>query len=129
MATATAVIVGVESRNTLARLDAELLRLDLTVEAVMLNEFGEGLDLVGAATEASTEVVTPGRILVIADANRSVVRAWGDVDRPVYGRSALKPLQALPLIETGAADGYGLGAAEIALACASTAASHDTSTS
>lgn len=77
LATATAVIAGVESRNTLARLDAELLRLDLTVEAVMLNEFGEGLDLVGAAKEASTEVVTPGRILVIADADRSIVRAWG----------------------------------------------------
>jgi signal transduction histidine kinase len=85
LATATAVIVGVESRNTLARLDAELLRLDLTVEAVMLNEFGEGLDLVGAATEASTEVVTPGRILVIADANRSVVRAWGG-DVPAWWR-------------------------------------------
>jgi len=77
LATATAVIAGVESRGNLARLDAELQRLNLTVGAVMLNEFGEGLDLSGAALEASTEVVTPGRILLIADQDRSIVRAWG----------------------------------------------------
>jgi len=57
--------------------------------------------------------------VAVVDADGTVVRAWGDVDRPVYGRSALKPLQALPLIETGAADRYALGPAEIALACAS----------
>jgi two-component system, OmpR family, sensor kinase len=77
LATATAVIAGVESRGSLARLDAELQRLNLTIGAVMLNEFGEGLDLSGAALEASTEVVTPGRILLIADQDRSIVRAWG----------------------------------------------------
>ena len=60
LATATVVIAGVESRSSLARLDAELQRLNLTLGAVMLNEFGEGLDLSGAAQEASSEVVTPG---------------------------------------------------------------------
>ena len=77
LATATAVIAGVESRNSLARLDAELQRLNLTLSAVMLNEFGEGLDLTGAAHEASSEVVTPGRILAIARDDGSIVRAWG----------------------------------------------------
>jgi L-asparaginase II len=43
----------------------------------------------------------------------------GDIDRPVYPRSAVKALQALPLIESGAADRFGFGAAEIALACGS----------
>ena len=43
----------------------------------------------------------------------------GDIDRPVYPRSAVKALQALPLIESGAADHFGFGAAEIALACGS----------
>jgi L-asparaginase II len=57
--------------------------------------------------------------VAVVDADGAMVGAWGDVERPVYGRSALKPVQALPLIETGAADRYGLGAAEIALACAS----------
>ena len=37
----------------------------------------------------------------------------------IYPRSAAKPLQALPLIETGAADRFGLTAKELALACAS----------
>ena len=55
----------------------------------------------------------------VVDARGKVVLRLGDIDRPVYARSAIKPLQALPLIETGAADAFGLGAREIALACAS----------
>jgi len=55
----------------------------------------------------------------VVDAAGRVVRSWGDIDRPVFARSAIKPLQALPLVETGAADQFGLGDAEIALACAS----------
>jgi len=47
------------------------------------------------------------------------VLAVGDVGRPVFPRSAVKPLQALPLIESGAADRYGLSDEELALACAS----------
>jgi L-asparaginase II len=57
--------------------------------------------------------------VAVVDAEGKVVRAWGDIERPVYGRSAIKPLQALPLIETGAADRYSVSVAEIALACAS----------
>ncbi len=53
------------------------------------------------------------------DADGCVVAAWGDIDRTVYARSAIKPLQALPLIESGAAERFGLGDEEIALACAS----------
>ena len=37
----------------------------------------------------------------------------------MFPRSAIKALQALPLVETGAADRYGFGAEELALACAS----------
>lgn len=55
----------------------------------------------------------------VVDAAGRVVRSAGPVDRPVYPRSAIKPVQALPLVETGAADKYGLGDAELALACAS----------
>jgi L-asparaginase II len=56
---------------------------------------------------------------VVVDAKGKIVRQWGDPDLPVYPRSAVKPLQALPLIETGAADRFGLTAKELALACAS----------
>ncbi len=55
----------------------------------------------------------------VADAGGRVVEAHGNVDVAVFARSALKPLQALPLIETGAADRFELTDKEIALACAS----------
>lgn len=77
LATAAAVIASMESRSNLAGLDAELKRLEMTIEAVVLNEFGEGLDLPGAAKEASAQVVMPGRIFVVARDDRSIVRVWG----------------------------------------------------
>jgi L-asparaginase II len=59
-----------------------------------------------------------GSIAVI-DADGRAVLAIGDIDRPVFPRSAVKVLQALPLVESGAADRLGLTDDELALACAS----------
>ncbi len=47
------------------------------------------------------------------------VAAWGDVASPIFPRSAVKPLQALPLVASGAADQFRLSPAEIAIACGS----------
>jgi L-asparaginase II len=55
----------------------------------------------------------------VVDAGGALVFSFGDVERPVYPRSAVKAFQALPLVESGAADRLGLSEAEIALACAS----------
>lgn len=55
----------------------------------------------------------------VVRANGEIVHAWGDVDSLVYPRSSLKPIQALPLIDTGAADYFAVTPQEIALACAS----------
>lgn len=55
----------------------------------------------------------------VVDAAGKIVRAAGDPQMAIYSRSAAKPLQALPLIETGAADRFGLTDRELALACAS----------
>ncbi len=55
----------------------------------------------------------------VVDADGAIVFAFGDIERPIYPRSAIKAFQALPLIESGAADRLGLNEAEIALACAS----------
>jgi len=55
----------------------------------------------------------------VVDADGRVVLAFGDAERSVYPRSAVKALQALPLVESGAADRLGLSDNEIALACAS----------
>lgn len=57
--------------------------------------------------------------LAIVSASSGLLLKLGDIHRPVYPRSAIKALQALPLIESGAADHYGYRDAEIALACAS----------
>ena len=59
-----------------------------------------------------------GAISVI-DGDGHTILDIGDTARPVYPRSAIKALQALPLVESGAADAYGFGDAELALACAS----------
>jgi L-asparaginase II len=55
----------------------------------------------------------------VVDTTGAVLRQGGDIDRPVYARSAVKGLQALPLVASGAAERFGLADAELALACAS----------
>ena len=45
--------------------------------------------------------------------------AWGDPATVIFPRSSCKMIQALPLIETGAADAVGLTDAQLAFACAS----------
>jgi len=56
---------------------------------------------------------------MVVGADGRIVAAWGDIDRPIFPRSAVKPLQALALIETGAAERFAVTDAELALACAS----------
>ncbi len=57
--------------------------------------------------------------LAVVDARGAVVASLGDIDSPVYSRSSLKPMQTMVLVESGAADAFGLSDEEIALACAS----------
>ena len=57
--------------------------------------------------------------IAICDARGALNFAVGDVEALVYPRSSLKPVQAIPLIESGAAAMFDLGTEEIALACAS----------
>ena len=57
--------------------------------------------------------------LAVLDADGAVLAALGDIDRPIFPRSAVKVLQALPLVTSGAADRLGLSDAELAIACAS----------
>ena len=45
--------------------------------------------------------------------------SWGDPSAVIFPRSSCKMIQALPLIETGAADAVGLTPAHLAFACAS----------
>jgi len=56
---------------------------------------------------------------VICDAAGQIVDAWGDPDQVILPRSSCKMIQALPLVESGAADAMGLSEAHLAIACAS----------
>lgn len=55
----------------------------------------------------------------IVDPDGKVVESWGNIEHPVYPRSANKPLQAIPLVESGAADAFDLPDLNVSLACAS----------
>ena len=57
--------------------------------------------------------------VAVCDGDGAIVLALGDIERPVFPRSAVKAIQALPLVESGAADRFGFSQADIALACAS----------
>lgn len=75
-------------------------------------------ELVEVMRGTLTESRHRGAVAVV-DADGATALALGDTAAPVLPRSAVKPLQALPLIESGAADRYGFGDEELALACAS----------
>src|SRR5260370_16087428 len=57
--------------------------------------------------------------VAVSDTEGNTSLAVGDVTTPIFPRSAVKALQALPLIEQGAAERFGLAEEELALACAS----------
>jgi len=58
-----------------------------------------------------------GAVAVVHDGELALT--LGDVELPVYARSAVKPLQALPLLERGIPAKLGLPAEELAVLCAS----------
>jgi L-asparaginase II len=65
-----------------------------------------------------TESVHYG-VVVAVDATGEVVASAGDPETVVFFRSSAKPFQAIPVIESGAADAFGFTPAELALCCAS----------
>lgn len=74
--------------------------------------------LVELARGGLTESVHRGAVVVCGpDGVRQ--KGLGHPAMPTFMRSAAKPLQALPLITTGAADAFGLTPAELACCCGS----------
>jgi L-asparaginase II len=57
--------------------------------------------------------------LAVVDSAGNPLLLFGNVDQPIYPRSAIKLLQAVPLVESGVADSLGFGDEELALASAS----------
>lgn len=74
--------------------------------------------VVNVTRGAIVESAHRGRIAVV-DVTGAVKMRVGDITSPVYPRSAIKILQALPLVETGAADKAGFNDEELSLACSS----------
>jgi len=71
--------------------------------------------------------LTRGRIVeslhsgsvAVADASGRLLAWAGDAEHIAFLRSSAKPFQAIPLVESGAADRFGLDEQELAIACAS----------
>jgi L-asparaginase II len=74
--------------------------------------------LVEVLRGARVESVHRGAVCVV-EADGATLLALGDVTQPVFPRSAVKAFQALPLVESGAADRYRFGEEELAIACGS----------
>ena len=56
---------------------------------------------------------------IIVDADGTVIASRGDVERPIFPRSAVKSMQALAIFDRHAIDRFHHSAEELALACAS----------
>jgi len=74
--------------------------------------------LVDVMRGSAIESIHRGAMAVV-DADGAVLASLGDIERPIFPRSAVKVLQALPLVASGAADQLGLADDELAIACAS----------
>jgi len=57
--------------------------------------------------------------MAVCDFSGTLIAAIGDVEKPVFPRSAIKSFQALPMVEAGVDVRYGFSDHHIALACSS----------
>ncbi len=57
--------------------------------------------------------------VAVVDAEGRLVASYGDPHAVAYLRSSAKPFQTLPLVESGAAEKFGLTSRELAITCAS----------
>src|SRR5512140_2597041 len=71
--------------------------------------------------------VTRGRIvesiqygsIAVVDSSGKLISSYGDPQRAAFLRSSAKPFQALPFVERGGVEHFGLTPRELAIACAS----------
>lgn len=75
--------------------------------------------IIAHVTRGSTVESRHRGAYVVSDANGRLVASAGDLTTPIFPRSAIKAFQCVPLIESGAAEHFGLNDEEIALCCAS----------
>ena len=78
------------------------------------------------AYELFVEVLRDGTVesrhfgaAVVCDFKGNVIESWGDIESLIFPRSALKPMLAIHLLESGASEHYSLCDEELSLACSS----------
>lgn len=57
--------------------------------------------------------------IAVVNSNGEILYTHGDSDRLTYARSAIKPIQAIQVLESGAVDKFDINEKEISLMCAS----------
>jgi L-asparaginase II len=83
-----------------------------------MNEYDAAIPLVELTRGDVVESRHRGALAVV-DAQGRLLAAAGDPQQLAYLRSAAKPFQALPTVDAGALDFYGLDSQALALMCAS----------
>lgn len=75
---------------------------------------------------ALVEVLRAGQVeskhvvsFAVVDAADRLLGSWGDPGLVIFLRSSAKPFQAIPFVESGAAERFGFEARDLALVCAS----------
>jgi L-asparaginase II len=76
------------------------------------------VDLVAVTRGKVVENIHQG-IAIAMDSNYRIIKKWGDTSTDIFPRSALKPIQTLGIISTGADKGLKLKDEQIALATSS----------
>jgi L-asparaginase II len=71
------------------------------------------------ATRGGVEESVHFGAIAVANASGQVLASWGDPETVTFMRSSAKPFQALPLVESGALEAFGLTGEDLALFCAS----------
>src|SRR5690606_27268837 len=77
-----------------------------------------GEHLVDVSRGQLLESAHSGHIAVV-NSEGELLYSLGDTKRVTYARSSMKPLQAVPIVESGAMEFYGMDEADLSLACAS----------
>lgn len=57
--------------------------------------------------------------VAVVNSKGELLYSYGDPERPTFPRSSMKPFQAVPVLESGAADAFQFEEADISLICAS----------
>jgi L-asparaginase II len=77
------------------------------------------MEAISVAVSRGSFVESMHAVHAVAVQDGAVVAEFGDASLTASLRSAAKPFQALPLVEDGVTERFGLGSEDLALACAS----------